>query len=835
MGAVYEATQLSLDRVVALKVLAQHLSDDPSFITRFQREGKIQAGIDHPHIVTVFDSGKTDRGFFIAMRLVRGPNLKDLIVARELDAGRSLRILTPAAGALDAAHQAGLIHRDIKPQNILVGGRDQAYLADFGLTKASGDSGLTKTGQFVGTLDYISPSRSGRAGHEGERRLRPRRRALRVPERRGALSQGLRGGGALRAHGRSAAAPERAPSGHAGLDRAGAHQGDGQGRERTLPQRRRADARGQQGLQPPDPRGLTPPGPIEAPQETGIRPAEGDVATREGQTPDVTRVGPEQAQTAAAAEAAPEVTRAGAPPPPETVAPPPETVAPPPETQAPPPETVAPPPETQAPPPETVAPQVPSETRMAPSETAPARRRTRPGSGNRARRGRRRPRRRWAPRRRSPRPAPRHPRAAQRSLVGRHGHPRRPAGTAGRRRSAAPVFAGLGIAALVAIVVGFLIGSSGGDSSEPAGNETLAAGAVDISPPSDWTRSAGPAQIPGIDFGDDGTTVTPSGGAEKGTLTVGVTDATDSTLLPDSFLKELSSKPKPTDGVRLGDLEAFRYKGLKPKGFSQQLTVYAAPTTEGVATIACAAPAAEASAFLAECEKVSTTIKMKAGKAYPLGTDDDYASDLSDTINSLNSARDSGVKKMKSAKSGSSQASAANSVAAAYASAASTLKDADVSPQFAGDNSDLVKALSSAESAYKSLGAPPRRTAPRAITARARRSRAPSPTSPRRSTASRRPPSARPGRRAPLRRRDRRARRRSARRGRRISRRPPPPPPPRSPSRARPSGPRPGSDRRGPGSPRAPAAAPPRRRRSSRSTRGCPCARGRPCPERART
>jgi hypothetical protein len=273
-----------------------------------------------------------------------------------------------------------------------------------------------------------------------------------------------------------------------------------------------------------------------------------------------------------------------------------------------------------------------------------------------------------------------------------------------RRRNAAPVFAGLGIAALVAIVVGFLIGSSGGDSSEPAGNETLAAGAVDISPPSDWTRSAGPAQIPGIDFGDDGTTVTPSGGAEKGTLTVGVTDATDSTLLPDSFLKELSSKPKPTDGVRLGDLEAFRYKGLKPKGFSEQLTVYAAPTTEGVATIACAAPAAEAADFLAECEKVSTTIKMKGGKAYPLGADDDYASDVSDTINSLNSARNSGVKKMKSAKSGSSQASAANSVAAAYASAASNLKDADVSPQFAGDNSDLVKALSSAESAYKSLG-----------------------------------------------------------------------------------------------------------------------------------
>ena len=88
MGVVYEATQLSLDRVVALKVLAPHLTEDITFIQRFQREGQIQAKIDHPHIVTVFDSGKTDAGFFIAMRLVRGPNLKDMIVSRELDPGR---------------------------------------------------------------------------------------------------------------------------------------------------------------------------------------------------------------------------------------------------------------------------------------------------------------------------------------------------------------------------------------------------------------------------------------------------------------------------------------------------------------------------------------------------------------------------------------------------------------------------------------------------------------------------------------------------------------------------------------------------------------------------
>src|SRR5919106_4742716 len=157
MGIVYEATQLGLKRKVALKVLAPQLGGDESFRDRFRREGEIQAAIEHPNIVTVYEAGETEMGLFMAMRLVRGPNLKDMIVSRELDAGRTLRILSPVADALDAAHEAGLIHRDIKPQNILVSGRDHAYLADFGLTKAPGEKSLTKTGQFVGTLDYISP------------------------------------------------------------------------------------------------------------------------------------------------------------------------------------------------------------------------------------------------------------------------------------------------------------------------------------------------------------------------------------------------------------------------------------------------------------------------------------------------------------------------------------------------------------------------------------------------------------------------------------------------------------------------------------------------------
>jgi serine/threonine-protein kinase len=165
MGIVYEATQLSLNRVVALKVLAPHLGDDRSFSERFRREGQIQATVDHPNIVTVYEAGHSEHGLFLAMRLVRGPNLKKLIVARELDTARTLRLLAPIADALDSAHASGLIHRDIKPQNILITERDHPYLADFGLTKASGETtALTKTGQFVGTLDYIAPEQV--LGHE---------------------------------------------------------------------------------------------------------------------------------------------------------------------------------------------------------------------------------------------------------------------------------------------------------------------------------------------------------------------------------------------------------------------------------------------------------------------------------------------------------------------------------------------------------------------------------------------------------------------------------------------------------------------------------------------
>ncbi|MFN2470446.1 MAG: protein kinase [Gaiellaceae bacterium] len=159
MGAVYEATQLSLERTVALKLISNELGDDLEFRERFRREGQLQAAIEHPHIVTVFEAGESEHGLFLAMRLIRGSNLRDLIVGRELDPRDAVTLLSQVADALDTAHESGLIHRDVKPENILVSeNRRHAYLADFGVTKAQNRAtALTQTGRMMGTLDYISP------------------------------------------------------------------------------------------------------------------------------------------------------------------------------------------------------------------------------------------------------------------------------------------------------------------------------------------------------------------------------------------------------------------------------------------------------------------------------------------------------------------------------------------------------------------------------------------------------------------------------------------------------------------------------------------------------
>jgi hypothetical protein len=164
MAVVYRALDLRLGRPVALKVLASHLGEDEAFRQRFIRESRAAAGVDHPHIIPVFEAGEADGVLFIAMRYVSFGDVR-MLIDREgrLSPARTAAITVQVASALDAAHARGLVHRDVKPGNILLAeasesGQDHAYLSDFGLSKHSlAASTLTATGQFMGTLDYVSP------------------------------------------------------------------------------------------------------------------------------------------------------------------------------------------------------------------------------------------------------------------------------------------------------------------------------------------------------------------------------------------------------------------------------------------------------------------------------------------------------------------------------------------------------------------------------------------------------------------------------------------------------------------------------------------------------
>ena len=171
MGVVYRAEHLRLGRKVALKVVAPQIAREPKFRERFLRESRTAGSLDHPNVVPIYDAGEADGVLYIAMRFVDGVDLASL-VAREgkLEPARTARIVAQVASALDAAHEAGLVHRDVKPSNVLLPARgagrgEHAYLGDFGLTKrVLSESGVTGSSAFLGTIAYVAPEQiEGRA------------------------------------------------------------------------------------------------------------------------------------------------------------------------------------------------------------------------------------------------------------------------------------------------------------------------------------------------------------------------------------------------------------------------------------------------------------------------------------------------------------------------------------------------------------------------------------------------------------------------------------------------------------------------------------------------
>jgi DNA-binding beta-propeller fold protein YncE len=162
MGRVYRATQIALNRQVALKLIVPELASERDFRARFQRESHLLASIDHPNVIPVYEAGEAEGRLFIAMRWVEGTDLRSVITREgRLEPHRAVAIVEQVAAALDAAHRGGLVHRDVKPANVMLTsahGEEHVYLMDFGLTKRTASAtGLTKTGAFVGTPDYMPP------------------------------------------------------------------------------------------------------------------------------------------------------------------------------------------------------------------------------------------------------------------------------------------------------------------------------------------------------------------------------------------------------------------------------------------------------------------------------------------------------------------------------------------------------------------------------------------------------------------------------------------------------------------------------------------------------
>ncbi|MBX8685891.1 transporter substrate-binding domain-containing protein [Mycobacterium sp. 20091114027_K0903767] len=161
MGEVYQAYDSDTDRIVALKVLPPHMAQDAAFQERFRQESHAAAGVNDPHVVPIHGYGEIDGRLYLDMRLIEGRNLGAMLAnpGKPMEPARAVSLVEQVGMALDAAHRVGLVHRDVKPSNILIADNDFVYLIDFGLARCADDVGITTAGSTVGTLAYMAPER----------------------------------------------------------------------------------------------------------------------------------------------------------------------------------------------------------------------------------------------------------------------------------------------------------------------------------------------------------------------------------------------------------------------------------------------------------------------------------------------------------------------------------------------------------------------------------------------------------------------------------------------------------------------------------------------------
>jgi hypothetical protein len=280
------------------------------------------------------------------------------------------------------------------------------------------------------------------------------------------------------------------------------------------------------------------------------------------------------------------------------------------------------------------------------------------------------------------------------------------------------------VIAIGAGVAGFLAGDDGGsEAPEPAPLTTAAtAGDVDLRAPATWSPAAAAAEIPGLEF-DDPATLTPrnNGGAA---FVAGPVNGSGPTLLPADFVEQLEEPPGAPDRVRLGDFQAYRYTGLRPRGSDGPLTVYAVPTSAGVLAIACRPPAAGGETFMRDCERAATTLKSSGAEPVALGANERYAAAVTAAVRRLDRARRTGRGQLADARTPGRQANAAGSLASAYAGAERALRRLEPTPADADAHRALVAAVADTKVGYERLRTAADRNRRAAYAAAARRVRA---------------------------------------------------------------------------------------------------------------
>jgi protein kinase-like protein len=748
MAIVYLARQPDLDRLVALKELSAFHATDPQFARRFLRESRLAGSLSHPNIVTVHDYFEWEGTPYIAMEYVSRGSLRPYV--GRLSLAQVVGTIEGILAGLAHAETKGIVHRDLKPENVMVNEEGRVKIADFGIAKAGSGVAtgafLTATGTTVGTPAYMAPEQAmakevgpwtdlyslgvmayemlvGRLPFpEDEAPLAILMRQVNEPvppprsinpelddELADWIEQMLVKDPAQRIRNATDAWDEleesvirifgarwrreaRLPAPAAASDSPrpltpapfkgtpSTDPGDESAEFESFAWKKAA-ARPAESAPPatppapaaaPTPRPLADLAPFVAAADAGQAAAPAETA--EGAVPSET---PEAAAPVQTGEAAAPEARDEAPEPvadPEAVKPSKGAVLPAAAAAAAPSDRDAAEKRfrtfghrTEAPP-RAPAGEDPAE----PDEAAPAAEEE------------------WQPTV-APSSVPKAPPMPDLVREERPAAEKPPS-----RRLNGRVIAILAACVVGALAVGYLVApSSKKTTPPPALAQSASSGPVQLRFPSAWHESPSGPKVRGLKLSDDiAFTGAPAGAA----VLAGMTDASGPTLLPKALRARLGKDPK-HDSVRLGSVAAYRYKGLHAASPAQRLTLYAIPTTAGVATLACVGPAASSP----DCEAVATTLRLKGVKAFPLGPNARYAKALNTTITTLNAHALDGRRQLAKGRTRAAQAKAATTLARAYRTAASALRSISVSPADRVANDALVTALRKTSAAYAQL------------------------------------------------------------------------------------------------------------------------------------